>query len=96
MTTKSVTKPRKPLLTGDRLWTHLVLALGTVAGCALAFIYDPSLIAAEPLSLGLGYVSLVYLVASLLIGPLYLARRRRNPVNLYLRRDVGIWAGVTA
>ena len=31
-----------------------------------------------------------------MIQPLYLARQRRNPVNIYLRRDVGIWAGITA
>ncbi len=96
MTMKSGTKPRKPLVSRDRLRAHLALAAGTIAGCELAFIYDPSAVFAEPLSVGLGYVSLVYLVASLLIGPLYLARQRRNPVNLYLRRDVGIWAGVTA
>src|SRR5947209_7788512 len=88
--------PDKPLIRRDRLVTHLVLAFITAVGCALAFIYDPSGVIAEPLSLGLGYVSLVYIVASLLIGPLYLARQKRNPVNLFLRRDVGIWAGATA
>lgn len=96
MATKAEPKPRKSLLSSDRVGTHLVLVLGTIVGCRLTFFYDPSDIIAEPLSLGLGYVSLVYLVVSLLIGPLYLARRRRNPVNLYLRRDVGIWAGITA
>ncbi|MGI8588348.1 MAG: Rieske 2Fe-2S domain-containing protein [Chloroflexia bacterium] len=72
------------------------MALCTIVGCLVAFIFDPSAIIAEPLSMGLGYVALVYLVLSLLIGPLYLARRRRNPVNIYLRRDIGIWAGITS
>src|SRR6185369_8329908 len=30
-----------------------------------------------------------------LIGPYQLLYQRRNPVNLSLRRDVGIWAGIT-
>lgn len=96
MVTKAEPKPKKSLLSGDRIGTHLVLGLSTIVGCQIALFYDPSDIIAEPLSLGLGYVSLVYMVVSLLIGPLYLARQRRNPVNLYLRRDVGIWAGITA
>jgi sulfoxide reductase heme-binding subunit YedZ len=33
-------------------------------------------------------------VLSLLIGPYKLLYRRRNPVNLNLRRDIGIWAGI--
>lgn len=89
-------KSTNPCVVQARLWTHLVLALGTLAGYGIALVYDPSVILAEPLALGLGYVALLYLAVSLLIGPLYLARQRRNPVNLYLRRDIGIWAGVTA
>lgn len=45
--------------------------------------------------LGFGYICLAYLAATLLIGPLYLLQQRRNPVSIDLRRDVGIWAGIT-
>ena len=79
-----------------RLATHLALALLTIVGCLVAVVFDRSAVLAEPLSLGLGYIGLLYIGASLLIGPLYLARQRRNPVNLYIRRDVGIWAGITS
>ncbi|MDQ2809692.1 MAG: Rieske 2Fe-2S domain-containing protein [Chloroflexota bacterium] len=96
MATHATSKATNPRLVQARLWTHLVLALGTLAGYGIALVYDPSAILAEPLALGLGYIALLYLAVSLLIGPLYLARQRRNPVNLYLRRDIGIWAGVTA
>ncbi len=96
MATKAAAKQGKPIVRQERLLTHLLLASGTVLGCMLAYVYDRSAIIAEPLSVGLGYVALVYLVAGLLVGPLYLARQRRNPVNLYLRRDIGIWAGITA
>lgn len=96
MATQAAGKQTKPRIVQARLWTHVLLALGTVIGYGLTLIADPSAILAEPLALSLGYVALLYLAVSLLIGPLYLARQRRNPVNLYLRRDIGIWAGVTA
>lgn len=41
-----------------------------------------------------GYVGLVLLAVSLLLGPANLVLRRRNPVNSYLRRDVGTWTAV--
>ena len=43
----------------------------------------------------LGYLSLILLFLSLLIGPLNLLRLRRNPVNLFLRRDISILAAIT-
>jgi DMSO/TMAO reductase YedYZ heme-binding membrane subunit len=43
----------------------------------------------------LGYLSLLFLFMSLLIGPLNLFRLRKNPVNIDLRRDSGIWAAIT-
>lgn len=46
------------------------------------------------LSMGTAYASLALLAASLAIGPWNLLRRQPNPVSGYLRRDVGIWAGV--
>ena len=96
MATHSAAKPNNPRIVQARFWTHLLLALGTLIGYGITLIADPSAILAEPLALSLGYVALLYLAVSLLIGPLYLARQRRNPVNLYLRRDIGIWAGLTA
>jgi sulfoxide reductase heme-binding subunit YedZ len=38
-----------------------------------------------------GYVALIFLGLTLLIGPANLLLRRRNPISSYLRRDVGIW-----
>jgi sulfoxide reductase heme-binding subunit YedZ len=40
------------------------------------------------------YGSLVLLAWSLMIGPWNKLRGRPNPVSGYLRRDIGIWAGV--
>jgi len=41
-----------------------------------------------------GYVSIILLALSLLIGPFNLYTKRLNPVSSDLRRDVGIWCGV--
>ena len=49
----------------------------------------------EILLILLGYLSLLLVGVTLLIGPLNLLRQRRNPVNINLRRDVGIWAAIT-
>jgi sulfoxide reductase heme-binding subunit YedZ len=72
------------------------MILLSVAGCYVAALYGPNNSLDETLSIGLGYVSLLMLAVTLLIGPLNLLRKRRNPVNINLRRDIGIWAGITA
>jgi methionine sulfoxide reductase heme-binding subunit len=41
-----------------------------------------------------GYVATGLLALTLLIGPMNLLLRRRNPVSGYLRRDAGIWTVV--
>jgi sulfoxide reductase heme-binding subunit YedZ len=78
----------------SRVIAHLALAVFSIAGCALAFLYDSSGTFSEALALGSGYVALLWLVLTLLIGPFNLWRKRRNPVNIDLRRDVGIWSGI--
>jgi sulfoxide reductase heme-binding subunit YedZ len=40
------------------------------------------------------YASLLLLATTLMIGPWNTLRGRANPVSSYLRRDVGIWAGM--
>jgi methionine sulfoxide reductase heme-binding subunit len=45
-------------------------------------------------TLATGYVATGLLGVTLLIGPLNLVLRRRNPVSSYLRRDVGLWTVV--
>jgi sulfoxide reductase heme-binding subunit YedZ len=45
-------------------------------------------------SMATGYVSIILLALSLLIGPFNVYTRRLNPVSSDLRRDIGIWCGV--
>jgi methionine sulfoxide reductase heme-binding subunit len=46
---------------------------------------------ASQLTIATGYVATVLLALTLLIGPLNMLLRRRNPVSSYLRRDLGVW-----
>lgn len=46
------------------------------------------------LTTGTGYIALVLLALTLIIGPANLLLRRRNPVSSYLRRDVGAWTAL--
>lgn len=41
-----------------------------------------------------GYVATGFLALTLLIGPVQLLFRRRNPVSSYLRRDAGTWTAI--
>jgi len=47
-------------------------------------------------SMASAYASLVMFAATLIIGPLNVLRDRPNPISTYLRRDIGIWAGLLA
>ncbi len=86
-----------PDRTTVRRRSHGILAAVTVVGCAVAYGAQPRFPPVLTLTIGLGYVALLLLTASLLLGPwqLYRHGRRRNPVNLDLRRDVGIWTAIT-
>lgn len=79
---------------GRKRWlAHLALLLVTLGGIfATQRLYLPTAAFGFVLTIATGYLSLVMIVLTLLIGPFKLLRQRRNPVNIDLRRDVGIWA----
>jgi sulfoxide reductase heme-binding subunit YedZ len=78
-----------------RVMTHLLLGGIVMALYLLIAIFIPRGKQAGFLIVALGYLSLSLIFVTLLIGPLNLLRLRHNPVNIDLRRDVGIWAGIT-
>src|SRR5690348_15336156 len=81
----------------SRLTNHLLMGAITLVGCVIAIMLaTPSQSLLEMLAVGTGYIGLLLIAATLLIGPLNMLRVRKNPVNLMLRRDVGIWAGITS
>jgi len=43
-----------------------------------------------------GYISLILLALSLVIGSINLALKRNNPISSYFRRDLGIYGGLLA
>ncbi|HLF35074.1 MAG TPA: ferric reductase-like transmembrane domain-containing protein [Cyclobacteriaceae bacterium] len=43
-----------------------------------------------------GYISLILLVITLILGPLNILFKRKNPVSTYFRRDLGIYGGSLA
>ena len=81
----------------NRLIVHALLFVVTALSVGVTGWLLPRAEFARLVALGLGYVSLLFMAVTLLIGPWQLlVRRRRNPVHIYLRRDIGIWAGLTA
>ena len=69
----------------------LAASLGFVACLALTRPYTDL---RTRVSFGTAYPALVLVALTLLLGPLNVLLRRRNPVSSDLRRDIGIWAGI--
>jgi methionine sulfoxide reductase heme-binding subunit len=85
---------QKPVTT-ERILINLLLA-GLIACPFLYIDYTfPGFNHTAVYTILLGYLSLILLFVSLIIGPLNLLRSRSNPVNIALRRDIGIWSAVT-
>jgi methionine sulfoxide reductase heme-binding subunit len=80
----------------QRWLTHLALAVLTVgAYAATERFYVPNGEFVYLATIAFGYEALALLVVTLVIGPLKMLAQRRNPVSIDMRRDVGIWAGIT-
>src|SRR6218665_2801786 len=45
-------------------------------------------------SMATGYVAIILLAGTLLIGPFNVYKKRLNPVSTDQRRDIGIWCGL--
>jgi Predicted membrane protein len=79
-----------------RINRHLMLAALAVAGTALIYLATAPPDLRHRLSMATAYSSLLFLCATLFLGPWNTLRYRANPVSFDLRRDVGIWAGLLA
>jgi len=75
---------------------HLTLAGGAVAITAFAYASTPPPDVRHRLSMATAYGGLIFLAASLWLGPWNVLRQRPNPVSFDLRRDLGIWTGILA
>ncbi|MEO6910311.1 MAG: hypothetical protein ABI158_05245 [Edaphobacter sp.] len=82
-------------------WTHrmkrqVILAAFAVAATALIYLATAPPDFRHRFSMATAYSSLLFLGATLLLGPWNIFRRCPNPVSFDLRRDIGIWAGLLA
>jgi len=78
-----------------RIKHHLALA-GINGACFAAAAVGPSALLADRFSIVSAYLCLGLLCAGLAIGPIRAIRTGRPSINIYLRRDIGIWAALIA
>ena len=78
-----------------RLGNHLTLATLTAIGIGAAAAAGSETTALDRISIVTAYQCLLLLGVALLIGPWQSRRTGRPVLNSHLRRDVGIWAGLT-
>lgn len=75
---------------------HFTLAAGAISITFLAYAATAPPDVRHRLSMATAYSGLIFLAASLWLGPWNVLRRRPNPTSFDLRRDVGIWTGILA
>ena len=80
----------------NRLIRHVQLGITALSISAGIYAELPPPDVRHRVSMASAYVAIIYLVASLGIGPYRVWRKTPNPVSLDLRRDIGIWAGLLA
>ncbi len=79
----------------DRLRNHLGLAAVSGAALGAAALLGGEMAAADNLSIVSAYLCLLFFSAALLIGPVRVWRGGAPLLNTHLRRDIGIWGGLT-
>jgi len=84
------------VLTSPRTQQHLWIAAVSIFITTIFFFIAKGESSTFQLSMGTAYSSLILLSLSLLIGPWNMYNNKKNPLSSYLRRDIGIWAGIMA
>jgi len=77
-----------------RMYYTPMLVLSLVFSIAFYIFWQPTLPVIPFITLTSGYLSISLLTVSLLLGPLNLILKRKNPVSTYIRRDIGIFGGI--
>ncbi len=75
---------------------HLPLGVASTLGLVVLIALSPSHggFSVRQLAAPTGDIALVLLGLTLLVGPANLLLQRQNPVNSYLRRDIGTWTAI--
>ena len=79
-----------------RLLQHILIGAATAALTLIFAQLFPKRDFISRASIGTSYAALFLTAVALLLGPFNVLWRRPNPVSFDLRRDVGIWAGISA
>jgi sulfoxide reductase heme-binding subunit YedZ len=77
-----------------RLVRHLTFASLCAVSVGALYILVPEERLHDAASIATAYASLAFLTVALTLGPFNVLRQRSNPINSYVRRDVGIWAAL--
>lgn len=81
----------------ERLLKHYIPLLTIVLIAVLIFfIFRGKRDSITFIAQSTGYISLVIIGISLIIGPINLMLKNKNPISTYLRRDIGITGGLLA
>src|SRR2546423_14028785 len=75
---------------------HVTFAAISALITFLAYAATPPPDVRHRLSMASAYAGLIFLAASLSLGPWNVLRRLPNPISSDFRRDVGIWTGILA
>ncbi|HEX5112021.1 MAG TPA: hypothetical protein VFV79_04185, partial [Saprospiraceae bacterium] len=78
-----------------RIKHHVLLAIVTISLLLTIYSSVPGKDAMYLWSMATAYTSVALLGATLILGPLNILRKKNNPVSYDLRRDIGIWCGLT-
>jgi len=82
--------------TSPSRWRHHgVLATASILITGLVAVVGSGDSLLDDISVATAYMCLVSMAAALSLGPLRVLRSRPLVLNIYLRRDIGIWSGLT-
>jgi sulfoxide reductase heme-binding subunit YedZ len=74
---------------------YLPMLVLSIIFCLIFYIFwKPTLPLIPFITYTSGYLSIVLFAVSLLLGPINLILRRKNPISTYIRRDIGIFGGI--
>lgn len=79
-----------------RLVHHVAIGVATLALTVVFMRLFPKRDFISQVSIGTAYPALFLTAAAMLLGPLNALWQKPNPVSFDMRRDLGIWAGITA
>jgi DMSO/TMAO reductase YedYZ heme-binding membrane subunit len=78
----------------SRVFRHVELFLFTVLLFAFAWVAGMPDAAINRLSTASAWLCFAYMCTALFVGPFFRIRYKKNVVNIYLRRDLGIWTAL--